>query len=78
MYPPMDRDPLPEDEDDEDVLPEPTDLGRRGTPSCDACDASLGRNLLSAERGEEETQELCHRTIKLSCSLSASQIVESE
>lgn len=52
MYPTGDRDPLPEDEDDEDMLAEPTDFGRLGRPSCDACDPSKGWNLLSAEEGE--------------------------
>lgn len=68
MYPTGGRDPLPEDEEDEDVLPEPTDFGRLGRPSCDACDTSLGRNLVSAERGqrvEEETGKFCNGTISV-------------
>lgn len=52
-------DPLPEDEDDEDVLPELTNLGRVVIPSCIDWDPSEGRNLLSAEKREEESEKLC-------------------
>lgn len=67
MYPTGDRDPLPENEEDEDMLPEVTDFGRLGRPSCDACDPSEGRNLLSAEKGEEERNELCKTMIIKKC-----------
>lgn len=78
MNPTLDRDPLPEDEEDEDVLPEPTDFGRLGRPCCDACDSSQGRNLLSAEREEKKKQISSVINKKLFYSLIASKIVESE
>lgn len=49
MYPTGDRDPRPEDEEDDELLPEPTDFGRPpGRTSCEPCDPTEGSTLLSA------------------------------
>lgn len=48
MYPTGDRDPRPEDEEDDEVLPEPTDFGRPpGRTSCEPGDPTGGSTLLS-------------------------------
>ena len=51
MYPTGDREPLPEDEEEDALLPEPTDFGRPpGMPSCEPCEVAEDSTLLSAER----------------------------
>lgn len=49
-YPTGDREPLPEDEEEDEVLPEPTDLGRPPRrPSCEPRDPTEDSTLFSAE-----------------------------
>lgn len=51
MYPTGEREPLPEDEEEDKLLPEPTDVGRPpGRPSCEPSDDPTEDNtLFSAE-----------------------------
>lgn len=53
-YPRGDREPLPEDEEDDEMLPEPTDFGRPSRrTSCEPRDPTEDSTLFSAETRRE-------------------------
>lgn len=56
-YPTGDREPRPEEEEDEELLPEPTDVGRpAGSSPCDPCDLTEDSSLASAQSKGNEVE----------------------
>lgn len=54
-YPTGDREPLPEDEEEDELLPEPTDFGRPpARPSCEPRDPTEDSTLFSAGTRREQ------------------------